>query len=426
MTSNTVIENGGIPPLSDMIQEEFNLDKTGTIWKELLVLARQPGVCNLGQGYPDYNGHQVAREAAVQAMLDPDKSALNQYSMPTGLKSLQDAVCAYYNKFYGLREGQAKRAIGPDNVLVTVGATEGLYNSLKALVGPGDEVILFNPGFPFYLPVIRLMGGTPVFVELDGPDFAPDLGKLEKAITPKTRVLLLNSPHNPCGHCYTKEEVEGFARLALKYNLFVLSDEVYENTTFGDVKHWRIADEEGMFERTITLCSASKLFSLTGWRVGWALSTPELLKGLNISHCMTSYCAPTPLQHGLAVALEAEDGTFEGIPKLVEGNAELLGNALREKGFGVTQPEGGHFLVADTSPLGLKGVECAKLMLTNAKVSVVPGIIFYFADPNADKNVDLDRPLLRFALCKRRDTIEEAVRRIRQMTFPPIPSPGIH
>ncbi|CAM9799004.1 unnamed protein product, partial [Laminaria digitata] len=382
----------------------------------------------------------------------PLQSGLNQYTLPSGLGSLQSAICAYYNKRYDLQGGGGgKRSIAPENVLVTVGATEGLFASLKALAGPGDEVLMFNPGFPWYLSTTRIVGATPVLVELHGPDFAPDMEEVEKAITPKTRVLLLNTPHNPCGHCYTKKarisdrgrltdrpyatdcgagEMEGFARLALKYNLYILSDEVYENVTFGGVEHLRIADEEGMFERTVTVCSASKLFSLTaGWRVGWALSTPELLKGLSVYHGNTSYCAPSPLQHGLSVALEAEDGSFEDIPKLVEGNALLLGDALREKGFAITQPQartGGHFLVADTTPLGLKGLECAKLLLTHAKVGVVPGIIFYFADPK-DSNggggnnggVDMDRPLLRFAICKRRDTIEEAVRRIRAMVFPP-------
>ncbi|CAM9945968.1 unnamed protein product [Ectocarpus fasciculatus] len=184
-----------------------------------------------------------------------------------------------------------------------------------------------------------------------------------------------------------------------------------------------------MFERTVTLCSASKLFSLTGWRVGWALSTPELLRGLAVYHGNTSYCAPSPLQHGLAVALGVEDGSFEASLKLVEGNAELLGNALTDKGFLVTRPQasketkpslppfnaGGHFLVADTTPLGLKGLECAKFLLTHAKVGVVPGVIFYFPDSTG---IDPDRPLLRFAICKRRDTIEEAVRRIREMDLP--------
>eukprot|EP00903_Cladosiphon_okamuranus_P015233 g14079.t1 len=403
------------PPLSETTTLLLSGNSSGGIWTELLVLAQQPGVLNLGQGFPDYDGSRVAREAAAEAMVDPTKSALNQYSLPVGLKSLQSGVSEYYNKCYGLREGAGNRKIQPENVLVTVGATEGLHASLSAMAGPGDEVVIFNPGFPWYLSTTRMVGASPVLVELVGPDFAPDMEKLERAITPKTKVLLINTPHNPCGHCYTKEELEGFARLALKYNLFVISDEVYENVTFGEAKHLRIADEEGMFERTVTLCSASKLFSLTGWRVGWALSTPELLKGLAVYHGNTSYCAPSPLQHGLAVALGVEDGSFEGIPKLIEGNAILLGDALNEKGFAVTQPNGGHFLVADTTPLGLKGLECAKLLLSRAKVGVVPGVIFYFPD---ETGVDPDRPLLRFAICKRRDTIEEAVQRIRDMKFP--------
>ncbi|CAM9133106.1 unnamed protein product [Sphacelaria rigidula] len=343
---------------------------------------------------------------------------MNQYSMPQGMKSLQASVSTYYNKCYDLKEGASKRALKPENILITVGATEGLYASLNTLAGPGDEVIVFNPGFPWYLTTIRLVGATPVLVQLEGPDFAPDMAAVEKAITPKTKVLLLNTPHNPCGHCYTKEARRRFAKLALKHNLYVVSDEVYENVTFGGVEHLRIADEEGMFERTITLCSASKLFSLTGWRVGWAISTPEILKGLIVYHTSTSYCSPSPLQHGLSVALEAEDGKFEGIPALIEENARVLGDVLREKGFGVTQPQGGHFLVADTSPLGMKGFECAKLLLTQAKVGVVPGLIFYFPDPSGADGGDLDYPLLRFAICKRRETIEDAVQRIRAMEFP--------
>eukprot|EP00904_Undaria_pinnatifida_P001078 jgi/Undpi1/10971/HiC_scaffold_30.g13272.m1 len=425
-SSSTSSGTAAVPPLSHTTLAEFSSDTVGAIWNELLVLSGQPGVCNLGQGFPDYAGSRVAREAAAAAMTKPAMSELNQYTLPSGLGSLKSAICAYYNKCYGLQEGASrKRAIAPENVVVTVGATEGLFVTLHALAGPGDEVIMFNPGFPWYLNTTRIVGATPVLVELHGPDFAPDMEEVEKAITPKTRVLILNSPHNPCGHCYTKKEMEGFARLALKYNLFVISDEVYENVTFGGVKHLRIADEEGMFERTVTVCSASKLFSLTGWRIGWALSTPELLEGLSVYHGNTSYCAPSPLQHGLSVALEAEDGLFEDIPKLVEGNALLLGDALREKGFAITQPQGGHFLVADTTPLGLKGLECAKLLLTQAKVGVVPGIIFYFDDPKnsnggagGKEGADNDRPLLRFAICKRRDTMEEAVRRIRAMVLP--------
>nr|AIT70227.1 aspartate aminotransferase [Dictyopteris undulata] len=417
-----------LPPLSEITTLELALDSAGPEWAELLELARQPGVCNLGQGYPDYEGSSVARAAAAEAMTKSDMSLLNQYSFPSGSKSLQGAVCSYYNKHYELKDGATKRALKPENVLITIGATEGLFASLRTVAGPGDEVIMFNPGFLWYVTTIRLAGATPVMVMLDGPDFAPDLAKVEKAITPNTKALLLNTPHNPCGHCYTKQEVEGLARLARKHNLYIVSDEVYENVTFGDAEHIRIADEEGMFERTITLCSASKLFSLTGWRVGWALSTPALLKGVMVHHMNMSYCAPSPLQHGLAVALEAEDGTFEGIPKIVEENARILGDALREKGFGVSQPKGGHFLVADTSGLGMKGSECARFLLKEAKVATVPGMIFFLDDPKGAGGedgmgaVDKDIPLLRFAICKRRDTIDEAVRRIRAMNPPAQPS----
>eukprot|EP00904_Undaria_pinnatifida_P001077 jgi/Undpi1/10970/HiC_scaffold_30.g13271.m1 len=315
-----------------------------------------------------------------------------------GLASLQSAISKYYNMRYELRGGVGgKTAIAPENVMMTIGATEALFVSLKALVGPGDEVILFNPGYPWYLNIARVAGATPVLVELRAPSFAPDM----------------------------EEELEAFAFLAKKYDLFVISDEVYENVTFGGIKHLRIADEEGMFERTVTLGSASKLYSLTGWRVGWALSTPELLNGMSVYHTNMTVCAPAPLQHGLSVAFEAEDGSFEGVPELVEGNALLLGDALREKGFVVEQPQGGHFLVADSTPLGLKGLECAKLMLKHAKVGGVPGIIFYMPDPKdsngggENKGVDTDRPLIRFAICKKRETIEEVCRRIRGMVFPP-------
>ncbi|CAM9239339.1 unnamed protein product, partial [Discosporangium mesarthrocarpum] len=220
------VDSSSVPVLSQLITKELNRSTTGKVWNELLHLSRNPDVCNLGQGFPDYAGSSVAREAASTALLDPSKAIFNQYSMPGGMASLQQAICSYYNKLYDLKDGRDARAITPSNVLVTVGATEALYMAVKSFAGVGDEVIAFSPGFPWYVSDSLLSGATMAIVELEGPDFAPDLSKVEAVITPRTRVLLLNTPHNPCGHCYTEEELQGFARLAHKHNLVIISDEV--------------------------------------------------------------------------------------------------------------------------------------------------------------------------------------------------------
>ncbi|CAM9461973.1 unnamed protein product, partial [Phaeothamnion confervicola] len=336
------------PMLSKLVTSELeNASGSGELWTELLELARKPGIVNLGQGFPDYEGSSVARRAAGEAMTSPELTMLNQYSLPSGLNDLRNAICEYYNR--GL-DGRGPGATGlePANVLVTAGATEALYIAVAAIAGPGDEVVIvFDPCFPWYCPVVRMANATPKLVELKAPHFAPDIAAIEAAITPATKAILVNTPHNPCGHCLTAAELAGLAALAARHDLAVISDEVYENVTFGTVRHLRIADAPGMFERTVTLCSASKLFSLTGWRVGWALAPAAIIRGLGVLHGAATYCAPTPLQHGIARALAVEDGAFEGVPATIEENARVLAAALAARGFAVAVPDGGHFLVAD-------------------------------------------------------------------------------
>ncbi|CAM9481863.1 unnamed protein product [Chrysoparadoxa australica] len=395
---------------SERVLGELRESGGNSAWNKLLKLSKEPGVVNLGQGFPNYQGSKVAREAAAAALTDSSLAAFNQYSMPQGMNTLLDSICKYYNKIIEEAGGQV---IAPSNLLITAGATEALFVALDALVGPGDEVITYDPGFPWYASSIRLAGATPVFLELQGPAFAPDFKALREAITPKTKVMLLNTPQNPTGYCYTLDDVKEFAAIAKEHDLVVISDEVYENCLFNGLKHYRISDQPDMFDRTLTICSASKLFSLTGWRVGWVIGPDSLMKGLGLVHVATTYCAPSPFQHGLTSALDAEAAikadvdSFEGIPSLIEGNAQVLGKALEEKGFTVSWPGGGHFLMAKSTALGSDGMECAMKLLEEVKLSCVPGDIFYAAESKTPRP-----PYLRFAICKTRETISEAAARI--------------
>jgi len=356
-------------------------------------------------------------------MTNPEMLTLNQYSLPAGLGTLQQAVCDFYNRTYNLSGTRGEYT--PANVAVVAGATEGLDVAINTVVGEGDEVIMFDPSFPWYAGIIRMAGATPVILDMAPPKFMPDLDAVRAAITPRTKALLLNSPHNPCGHCYTQEELEALAGLAVAHDLTVISDEVYENVVFAGRRHLRIADQEGMAERTLTLGSASKLLSLTGWRVGWVLGHERYMAGVRTLHAATSYCAPTPLQHGVAAALQAEDGAFEGRPATIEANAAVLGAALREAGFAVCPADGGHFLTADTSPLGLGGLAATRQLLgqEDVRVGAVPSMIFYAAEGGAGGEEEEDRPLVRFALCKERATVEEAAERIRRFR-PVLPPPS--
>jgi len=290
---------------------------------------------------------------------------------------------------------------------------------------PGDEVICFEPVFPWYVSHVRLAGATAVPVRLQAPGFAFDEAALAAAFTPRTKALIYNSPHNPTGHVATAAECAAIAALCVRHNVLALADEVYERKTFGGRPEVRLADFPGMRQRTLTVGTASKLFSLTGWRVGWVLGPGALLAGVRTVHSYSTFCAPTPLQAGVAEALRAAAAQHRaataaapGAPpgadesaEAFERNAEVLGGALSDVGLDVIPAEGGYFLVADVAATGLNAGDYCKALIASARVAAVPMDVFYFAD-------DAPRTLVRFALCKRPETIAAAAAAIRAAPVP--------
>ena len=272
------------------------------MWAEVTALAQSPGVLDLGQGWPDFGASEVARRAAADAIVDsPDPSA-NQYSVVPGRPELRSAIERYYRST-GTRE--------PGEVLVTTSATEAIYVAIQALCDPGDEIVFLEPFFPWYISHVRAHGGVPIAVPMarspdaDDGGFRLDLDALRAAFGPKTKAFLYNSPHNPTGAVFTPEEIAAVASLCAERDVVCVADEVYERCVFGDASVARMADAPGMRERTLTIGTSSKLLCLSGWRVGWIVGPPALVAAIRSLHSYTTYCAPTPLQLGVAAALES-------------------------------------------------------------------------------------------------------------------------
>jgi N-succinyldiaminopimelate aminotransferase len=407
------------------------------VWNEIMALSRQPGVIDLGQGWPDVGASDAARRAAAAAVLDESDVKLNQYrrakalqtrkqppltlrpsdctSIIDGLPVLTHALIGYYNALHGW-------GLTPSDVLVTTSATEALYSIFQAFLDPGDEVLLFEPVFPWYVSHARLAGATPVCVRLCPPLWSMDSDALAKAFTPRTKLVCFNSPHNPSGHVATRQEVELLASLCVRHNVVVVADEVYERKVFKTNKEMRLRDAPGMAERTLTLGTSSKLLSLTGWRVGWVLAPPALLAGVRSMHSYSTFCAPTPLQVGVAAALNEAAQELRDLPEgaappadtsavLFEQNARVLGDALRAAGLTVFPVDGGYFLVADAAPL--TAGEYCKALIAHAQVAAVPMDVFYFEQVPPPPSA-----LVRFAICKHPQTIQAAADAIRANPVP--------
>ncbi len=392
------------------------------VWSEILALAK-PGVINLGQGFPDFSGHGTAREAALAAL---SSESGDQYTPITGSerlrRSLSDLYRVMYPEWPKASDG-AGRALDPaSEVCVTTSGTEAIYTAILGLVDPGDEVVFFEPFFPWYLPCIRLAGGVPRPVMLQPPDF--DLGAAEAAVraafSPRTKLCIVNTPHNPTGRVASAAELELVASLCREHDAVCLSDEVYEACIYPGGAHRRMCEVGGMWERTLTVGSASKLLSLTGWRVGWVSGPAELVKAASTMHSYTTFCPPGPLQEGVAAALDAEaaklgtagDEPFEGRAALMHRNWTTLADALRAAGWAVCPSSAGYFLLADVSASGMADLEFCKWLAAEHKVAAVPLSAFFCAD-------SAGRPtsLVRFAVCKEAETVELAAKALRGATL---------
>lgn len=371
-----------------------------TIFAEMSALALSTGSINLGQGFPDTDGPEEVREAAVRALRD---GRGNQYPPGPGVPELRTAIAAHQKHRYGL-------SYDPDReVLVTAGATEAIAATLLALLEPGDEVIAFEPYYDSYAACIAMAGGTRVPVTLRPRDgrFRLDLDELRDSVTDNTRLLLINTPHNPTGTVLTREELTEIARLAVERDLLVVTDEVYEHLVFDDAEHLPLASFPGMRERTVTIGSAGKTFSFTGWKVGWITSTPDLVTAVRSAKQFLTYVSSGPFQYAVAEALALPDSYFADFRADMLAKRDLLAAGLTDAGFEVYRPAGTYFITTDIRPLGESdGFAFCRALPERAGVVAIPNAVFY-------DHREAGAPFVRFAFCKRTEVLEEAVKRLK-------------
>ncbi|WP_436737947.1 pyridoxal phosphate-dependent aminotransferase [Streptomyces sp. BBFR102] len=375
------------------------LDGLGTtIFAEMSALATATGAINLGQGFPDTDGPESVREAAVRALRD---GRGNQYPPGPGIPELRQAIADHQRRFYDL-------SLDPDTeVLVTAGATEAIAATMLALLEPGDEVIAFEPFYDSYAACIAMAGAKRVPLTLRAPSFRPDLDELRSKITPRTRLLLLNTPHNPTGMVLTTDEQSAIAALAVEHDLLVVTDEVYEHLTFDDAAHVPIASLPGMRERTVSISSAGKTFSFTGWKVGWAMADAPLIAAVRTTKQYLSYVSAGPFQYAIAEALNLPNTYFDGFRADLQRKRDLLGDGLRAAGFEVYHPQGTYFITTDITPFGEKDAYAfCRALPERCGVVAIPNSVFY-DDPDAS------RTQVRFTFCKKDDVLTEATTRLQ-------------
>ncbi|MEU6190249.1 pyridoxal phosphate-dependent aminotransferase [Nocardia sp. NPDC047038] len=374
-----------------------------TIFAEMSALAERTGAINLGQGFPDTDGPETVREAAVRALRD---GRGNQYPPGLGVPELRTAIAAHQQRWYAL-------SLDPDReVLVTAGATEALAASLLGLLEPGDEVIALEPYYDSYAACIAMAGGrrVPVTLRPNGGSFRLDLDELQTAVTNRTRLLLVNTPHNPTGTVLTREELKAIAELAVARDLLVVTDEVYEHLVFDGAEHVPLAAFPGMRERTVTIGSAAKTFSFTGWKVGWATATPELIDAVRSAKQFLTFVCSGPFQYAVAEALALPDSYFADFRADMSAKRDVLTTGLRRAGFQVFDPAGTYFVTTDIRPLGeVDGTAFCRSLPERSGVVAIPNAVFY-DQPKAGE------PFVRFAFCKRKDVLDEAVARLQRLT----------
>ncbi|MFY0406596.1 pyridoxal phosphate-dependent aminotransferase [Solicola sp. PLA-1-18] len=370
-----------------------------TVFAEMSALALRTGAVNLGQGFPDTDGPASVVDAAVAAM----RGGRNQYAPGPGVPELRHAVAAHQRRFYGID-------LDPDTeVAVTTGATEAVAAALLGLVDPGDEVVVLEPYYDSYVAGIQMAGGVRRPVTLHWPDFRLDVDALRAAVTDRTRVLLLNTPHNPTGTVLTPDELAAVARVAVEHDLTVVSDEVYEHLTFDGRVHVPICTLPGMAERTLTISSGGKTFSFTGWKVGWASGPAPLVRAMLAAKQFLTFTSGAPLQPAIAEALGSDDAYFAGVRDELQRRRDQLCEGLDALGLDVHVPDGTYFATTDIRPLGFDdGLEFCLSLPERAGVVAVPHQVFY-------DHVDVGRPLVRWAFCKREEVLTEALGRLEAL-----------
>jgi N-succinyldiaminopimelate aminotransferase len=367
-----------------------------TIFAEMSALALSTGAINLGQGFPDTDGPHEMLEAAIDAI----RSGRNQYPPGAGVPELLTAIAEHQKRFYGL-------SVDPTHeILVTAGATEAIAAVILGLCEPGDEVVTFEPYYDSYAATIALAGALRRTSVLRFPDFAVDEASLRAAFSSRTRIVLLNTPHNPTGKVFSRAELDLICSLAREHEAWVVTDEVYEHLVFDGVQHIPVATLPGMADRTITISSAGKTFSATGWKVGWLHGPPAAVAAARTVKQFLTYVASGPFQPAVAVALGLGDDVYDGVASSLQAKRDLLCDGLSAAGLEVARPSATYFVIADTAPLGVSdALDFCRQMPALCGVVGVP--VSVLCD-----DVDAARTLVRFAFCKRDEVLEEAVTRL--------------
>jgi N-succinyldiaminopimelate aminotransferase len=373
---------------------------SASIFAEMSALALRTGAINLGQGFPDEDGPAIVLEAARQAISD----GVNQYPPGRGMPVLLEAIARHQQRFYGL-------TVDPHTeVLVTAGATEALSATLLALLEPGDEVVTFEPFYDAYGGLIALAGGVHRTVRLRSPDFQPDLDELTSVVSDRTRIILVNNPHNPTGTVFSRETLELIVALAHRHNALIVTDEVYEHLTFG-VTHIPVATLPGARDRTVTISSGGKTFSTTGWKIGWLSAPAAIVTAILAVKQFLTYVNGAPFQPATAVGLDLPDTYYSGIAADLAAKRDLLADGLTAAGFTLAVPQGSYFIVADAAALGhADGVEFSRALPALAGVVGIPISAFCVPEHKAEY-----ASLVRFAFCKRVDVLEEAAARLARL-----------
>lgn len=378
-------------------------EHASSVFGEMSALAIATGSINLGQGFPDTDGPEVIKQAAMQAIAD---GRGNQYPPANGLPQLRAAISVHQQRFYGIE-------VDPDlQVVVTTGASEAIAASVLAFVEAGDEVVMFAPWFDLYAAAISLAGARRVSVPLQGPDFRPDAEALRAAITPRTRLLILNSPHNPTGSVFTREELEQIAEVVRDHELIVISDEAYEHLVFDGSEHVPFTTLPGMAQRTVTVGSAGKSLSFTGWKVGWATGPTDLIAAVRVVRQHLSFVSSGPFQWAVAEGLALPDSYWLGFARQLQAQRDILCNGLAALGFPVTYPQGTYFATTDVRTMGYRdGWTFCRDLPVRVGVVAIPHEVFHDDRANG-------LPYVRWAFCKRPEVLIAALERLEPLRLP--------
>lgn len=369
-----------------------------TIFTEMTRLALQHEAINLAQGFPDQDGPDFIKRSAIEAL----QTGNDQYARMSGERALNERISADIADRHGL-------TYDPDEeIIVGCGATEMIFATVQALCDVGDEVILFEPFYDSYRASVHMAGAIPRVVTLQYPDFTFDLAELRRAFSPRTRLLILNNPHNPSGRVFRPNELNEIAALCQHHGVICLADEVYEHLVYEGI-HLPIATLPGMREQTITLSSLSKTFSLTGWRIGWAVADRPLAAAVRLAHQFITFAAPTPLQQAAIVALSAPSSYYQKLREGYKAKRDFLVKVLTDVGFEVQSSQGTYFLCAGIKMLGYHDdVAFCRWLTEHIKVAAIPPSAFY-------ENVERGREYVRFVFCKRQETLDEAAARLAKV-----------